>query len=96
MKKLMEAELDSTAAIKQAASLKETLKKLEVISFSSTTRVMSLMIRHISHAQCMLLSWYINEKHYCRGWQSSTRLIEIFGHYYVINKLKRSVNGIRE
>lgn len=31
MKKLMEAELDSSAAIKQAASLKETLKKLEVL-----------------------------------------------------------------
>jgi len=30
MKKLMEAELDSSAASKQAASLKETLKKLEV------------------------------------------------------------------
>ena len=30
MKKLMEAELDSSAATKQAASLKETLKKLEV------------------------------------------------------------------
>ena len=30
MKKLMEAELDSSAAAKQTASLKETLKKLEV------------------------------------------------------------------
>ena len=31
MKKLMEAELDSSAATKQAMSLKETLKKLEVL-----------------------------------------------------------------
>ena len=33
MKKLMEAELDSSAAAKQATSLKETLKKLEVLNY---------------------------------------------------------------
>ena len=40
MKKLMEAELDSSAATKQAASLKETLKKLEVL-FSSSGHAIS-------------------------------------------------------
>ena len=40
MKKLMEAELDSSAAAKQAASLKETLKKLEVL-FSSHGHIIS-------------------------------------------------------
>lgn len=33
MKKLMEAELDSSTAAKQATSLKETLKKLEVLNY---------------------------------------------------------------
>ena len=43
MKKLMEAELDSSAAAKQATSLKETLKKLEVYSTSANTITSQLL-----------------------------------------------------
>ena len=51
MKKLMEAELDSSAATKQAASLKETLKKLEVLC-----RLTASDIRTFCHHQTHLSS----------------------------------------
>lgn len=56
MKKLMEAELDSSAATKQAASLKETMKKLEVQCRLSASDVRAFHHHYQTHLSSSMYS----------------------------------------